>query len=346
MTWRTTLAPLFAALLGLAVLPAHADPAAQQLKARRQFQHDLVSVLALRAEPKPLLGAALLARAGDIDHGGPLDFHHLITRAAKAEGAGPAENWVRLSDCDAEADNCPNPDALSALSAQAPDNAAVWLLRMGQAAHDGHAKDTETALQKAAEASQYDDYTGQSLQALAIAVMQLPPPPATLSGQGSQRAQVADLQMALVYGIGDAQPLPGFHLAAAQCLPKVVKEQPDRRATCLKLAHVLVWGSSPLARSLGLHLQSTLAADDATRQKADAAMRDLTWQVQHFGQLEARARTDPELAQRMLMLARQGGTQMSLMQAALRGADVPLEAPSGWSPRTTPTETPQTSDAP
>ncbi|GAB3032120.1 hypothetical protein GCM10027285_13550 [Oleiagrimonas citrea] len=333
MTWRTAFTSLLTILFGLTVLPAHAENAAAQRKAREQFQHDLVSVLALRADPKPLLGAALLARAGDIDHGGPLDFHHLITRAAAAQDAGPAANWVRLSDCDAQADNCPNTKALDALVKQAPDNAAVWLLRMGQAAQNGDAKATEAALQKAANASQYDDYTGRSLQALAIAVMQLPPPPATLSGEGSQRAQVADLQMTLVYGIGDAQPLPGFHLAAAQCLPKVVKEQPQRRATCLKLAHVLVWGSSPLARSLGLHLRSTLSEDAAVRARADAAMRDLTWQVRHFGQLEAQARTHPELAQRMLMLARQGGTQMSLMQATLHMAGIPLEAPDEVSPQ-------------
>ncbi len=324
---RRTLGMMLLPLLVLAGRPAHADdPSARLAAARKAFQHDLVTVLALRAEARPLLGAALLARTGQPSVG-PLGFHRLIERAAAASDAGPAVNWVRLSDCAADAGNCPASKALRALERQAPDNAAVWLMRMGEAASNGDSSAAAAALRKAAAASGYDDYTGRSLQALADAVSLLPPPPATLSGPGDHATRVAALQVMMVFGIADAQPMPGFRLVASQCLPEAVKDDADRIATCLKLAHVLVWGSSPLARSLGLHLQSTLSTDPVERELAASDMRNLVWEVQAFSALQQRARTELPVARRLLALARRGGNQMGLMQAALRDFDIPLEAP-------------------
>lgn len=296
-------------------------------QARDRFQHDLVTLLALRSTAQSLLGAALLARPLHTV-GGPLDFHHLITRAARAEDAGPAVNWVRLSDCDALADTCPNAQALAALRAQAPDNAAVWLLLMGQAEHNGDTAAAQRDLARAAAARHYDDYTGRSLQALAVAVSLLPPPEATLSGQGTHAAQVADLRVTLVYGIGDAQPLPGFHLVAEHCAPGAVAGHAKLRQTCLDLAHVLEWGSNPLARSLGLHLRDTLATQADVREDARAAMQDLVWQVHAFGRLGMRARSDPQTADLLLRLARKGGTEMSQMRAAIQASGLPIVAPA------------------
>src|ERR1700754_5353997 len=101
-----------------------------QTKALLQFQKDLASVLALRTEAEPLLGAALLARplvgAPEVR-----TYHARLERAARNEDAGPQVAWARLADCDAKAGNCPNAEALATLQKQAPDNAAVWLLKLG-----------------------------------------------------------------------------------------------------------------------------------------------------------------------------------------------------------------------
>lgn len=308
-------------------LPARAaDGHDARVKARRAYQHELVALLARRGQPQALLGAALLARTR-LDEGGPLGFHRLIARAAAAPGAGPAENWVRLSDCDAAAGNCPNPTALAALSTQAPDNAAVWMLRMGQAASRKDAKAARAAMLKAAHARHYDDYTGRSLRALAVAVAQRAPPPAALSGRGSHAGQVAALRTAITFGIGQAQPMPGFQWVAARCRPRAVTKHPSRRATCLELAGVLVRGSSPLARSLGLHLRGTLAPTPAARARARAGMRDLAWQVRAFAIVQSSAREDPRTARLLLKLARRGGTEMALMLAAMQALGIPPDAP-------------------
>jgi hypothetical protein len=287
------------------------------------FQRDLVSVLAPRADAMPLLGAALLARplANQPKYN---DFHTLIERAAKADDATPAVSWLRLSDCDAKAGTCPNADALARLTEQASDNAAVWLLKLGQDSHDGKKDAARQDLAKAAAAKIYDDYTGASLKALADNVTVLPPPPATIGPLSATGA--AGVQLTLVYGLAASQPQPGLQATAKLC--ENAGDDAALKDDCLKLGRLLEWGSSPLARSLGLHLREVLAADPAQQEDARRARRNLVWQVQNFGQLSARAQGDLALAQHLLALARNGGTEMSLLLAALRDYQIPVDAPA------------------
>jgi hypothetical protein len=310
--------------------PAKPAPGAEQArdKAQLAFQRDLVSVLAPRADPLPLLAAALLAR--------PLEnmpsfsnFHTLIGRAADADGNNPAISWVRLADCDAKADACPNASALEHLQTQAPDNAAVWLLKLGV---DTHAMKQDAArddLAKAAAAKIYDDYTGTSLKALASSVGVLPPPAATLDPASA--AGAAGMQAVLVYGLGSTQPQPGLQITAKLC--ENAGSDGAIKSDCLKLGKVLEWGSSPLARSLGLHLREVLDDDPSQQEDARRARVNLIWQVQNFGQLSARAQNDAAMSQHLLSLARSGGTEMSLVLAALRFNSIPTEAPADWKPQ-------------
>lgn len=296
-------------------------------KALAGFQHDLVSVLAPRADALPLLGAALLARPL-ADQPKYNSFHALIDRAARAQDAGPATDWVRLADCDARADACPNSEALAALQAKAPDNAAVWLLKLGDDQRQMHADAARQDLARAAGAKLYDDYAGISLKALASTVAVLPPPAATLDPKDT--AGAAGLQVMMVFGSARAQPQPNLPAAAKLC--KGAADDAALKGDCLKLGTLLEWASSPLARSLGLHLRETLADDPAQQEDARHARRNLIWQVQNFAALSARAQTDPAVAQHLLTLARNGGSEMSLMLAALRNAGIATEAPTDWKP--------------
>lgn len=297
-------------------------------KAQLAFQRDLVSVLAPNDDPQRLLGAALLAR--------PLfnqppenSFHRLIERATQVDGADAALFWAQLADCDAQADACPNTAALEHLLGHAPDNAAVWLIKLGVDAHDMKQDAARADLAKAAAGKLYDDYTGASLKALANAVGVLPPPPATLDP--AHPGGTAGMQAVLVFGLAGTQPQPSLPLVAKLC--ENASEDASIRADCLKLGKTLEWGSSPLARSLGLHLREVLAEDPAQQQDARDARRQLVWQVQNFNQLLARAQDEPALAQHLLALARNGGTEASLLLAALRDRNIPTEAPADWQPR-------------
>lgn len=295
------------------------------------FQRDLVSVLALRAEAQPLLAAALLARPLAAQPT-PLGFHDLIARAAAAPGAGPAVTWARLADCVAASGQCPNADASGALVHEAPDNAAVWLLKLGL---DVRARDHAAAredLAKAAAAKAYDDYVGTSLEALAKSVGTLPPPAATLNP--AYAAGATATQVMLVFGLGHTLPQPALQVAAKLC--KAPDADAATKTDCLKLGKTLEWGSSPLARSLGLHLRETLATDPERQRDAAQERINLAWQVQSFAELNARALQERAVAQGLLALARNGGTEMSLMLAALRENQISAEAPVGWSPSSKP----------
>lgn len=296
-------------------------------KAQLAFQRDLVSVLAPRADAMPLLGAALLARPL-FNQPPTTSFHTLINRAAMVEGAGPAVNWVRLADCDAKADTCPNSVALEQLQTQAPDNAAVWLLTLGMDTRQMKSDAARADLGKAAASKLYDDYTGTSLQALANSVGILPPPADALDPAHAGGA--IGMQTVLAYGIATTQPQPGLQIAAKLC--ENAGSDASIKADCLKLGTLLEWGSSPLARSLGLHLREVLSDDPAQQQEAKQARTTLVWQVQAFTALLSRARDDASVAQQLLTLARNGGTEMSVMLAALRNAHIPVDPPADWTP--------------
>lgn len=297
-------------------------------KAQLAFQRDLVSVLAPRADALPLLAAALLAR--------PLsnqpksnDFHSLIARAAQASDTNAAVSWVRLADCDARADACPSTVALDQLLVQAPDNAAVWLLKLGVDTRNMKPDAARADLARAAAAKLYDDYVGTSLKALADSVGVLPPPAAAIDP--AKPGGAVGMQTVLVYGLASAQPQPGLQITAKLC--ENAGGDASIKSDCLKLGRVLEWGSSPLARSLGLHLREVLADDPAQQQDARQARRSLIWQVQNFAELSARAQNDPALSQHLLALARNGGTEMSLLLAALHDGGIATDPPADWTPR-------------
>jgi hypothetical protein len=301
--------------------PSSNDARTQALLA---YQHDLVSVLAPRADAMPLLGAALLAR--------PLpkqpkynDFHTLIERAAAADDAGAAVQWARLTDCDSKAATCPNAEALTWLTQNDADNAAVWLIKLGRDSAQGDTKLARDDLQRAASARLYDDYTGTSLQALASTAGTLPAPAAAIDPDSAAGAY--GVQVVLVYGLAalQPQPQPGMQAAARMCAD--AGDDAALKDQCLKLAHVLEWGSSPLSRSLGLHLREVLSSDAVAQQAAVAERANLVWQVKNFAALSARAPQDKALAQHLLALARSGGSEMSTMLAALRDAGIPADAP-------------------
>ncbi|BFI97508.1 MAG: hypothetical protein RSP_30180 [Rhodanobacter sp.] len=303
--------------------PSPATAAQVRGQALQAFQRDLVSVLALRVEAQPLLGAALLAR--------PLpkqpktsSFHALINRAAEASDAGPAVQWARLADCDVKGDACPNATALRKLTEQAPDNAAVWLLKLDVDTRDMKSGAARADLAKAAASKLYDDYTGRSLAALASVVGTLPPPPATLDASGP-----AGVQALIVLANARLQPRPALPVVAQLC--EGADKDASLKADCRKLGKLLEWGSSPLARSLGLHLDETLG-DAAEQAQARQQRRDLTWQVQNYSQLALRAQDDPALARLLLATAGQGGTEMSQITAVLRARGIALTAPGSWQP--------------
>jgi len=332
--WRLPALAL-ACLLGtnaIAASPPTAPGAAKAVQARQKallaFQNDLINVLVPSGDADRLLAAALLARP--LPNPGKLNnFHVLINRAVQADHAGPAANWARLADCDPNAHACPNSDALAQLTQQAPDNAAVWLVKLSQDVNTLKQDDARQDLAKAAAAKLYDDYSGDALKALANAATILPPPNATLDPNSNAGAN--GVEVLIAFGSAASMPQPALRDTATFCEEHAQKDAAVKD-DCLKLARILEWGSSPLARSLGLHLREVLSPDASQQQEAQNARRTLIWQVQNFAELSFRAQGDKAQAQHLLALARSGGTQMSLVLAALHDAGIATDAPADLQP--------------
>lgn len=317
---------LLAATVSAAANPDVAAPTADAARAQALtgFQHDLVSVLALRATATPLLGAALLARPL-ANQPQTTSFHTLVNRAAAADGSGAAAQWARLADCDTKGGACPNAQALRKLAETDTDNAAVWLLKFDLDSRDMKSKAARADLAKAAAATHYDDYAGASLTALAGVVDALPPPPATQGPGGAPGVQAL-----IALGNARLQPRPVLPVVAQWCSRN--DKDAGAQADCLRLGKLLAWGSSPLARSLGLHLVETLGDDPATAAQARNEARDLAWQVQNHARLALQAADDATIARSLLATAKAGGTEMAQTQALLRARGISLTAPGSWQP--------------
>lgn len=309
-------------------LPAESAARTTGLPVMATYQQQLVQTLAGRRSMTATLGAALLARGLAVQPGQP-GFHDLIGRAAAAADAGPGVHWIQLLDCGPQHGTCPNQRALHTLQAQAADNAAVWLMVLASAAGTHDADAARDALARAADSTVFDDYSGVALRALARAVAAVPPPD-TLYGPGRIANSTAGVRALLVLGLSSFQPLPGFQAIAAVCTQGAAKAR--TRHQCLQLAHILANGSAPLARSLGLHLESTLATDATARAEAAGQWRDLVWQMRQFGALALASTQDPQTAQRLLRLAAHARSRMDFILATLRASGIPVHAPAGWVP--------------
>ncbi|HEX7370357.1 MAG TPA: hypothetical protein VF284_08790 [Rhodanobacteraceae bacterium] len=306
--------------------PSKLSPADQKrVEAIEQYQHDLVNVIALRAEPDYLLGAAILSKPFEKQTPG-LDFDALSQRAAAAPGASPAVEWARLGVCKTK-DDCPNAKAFASLQKHAADNAAVWIIAMDVAAEKKDKKAEMAALEEAADANSYDDYYGKALAGVAKAVSVLPPLPATTQGAHDGQPDNQDgVRVLVAVNATQSHIRPSMKPVVAACSKDAVAKDKDVKAQCLKLAHTLEWGSSPVARAVGLHIQGEL--DPADSANNEQSSRNLAWQVQAYSGLLQRSLTDPSQASQWLAAARTGGTELSLMLATLRANNISPDSPA------------------
>lgn len=336
---QRTLSLLLAALLplGAGAAPAAAGSAAAAPASSvvtrstlAQFEHDVLSITALRGAARRLAGAAVLARAVP-DLPPVLTYKAFLKRALAAPGAGPAVQWVALGDCGRvgpQPEDCISDTALTRLEQQAPDNAAVWLLAFDRARQHGDDKAARAALARAARATEFSTYYGTLLKSVLETARALPMSPALvrqLAGIGGN-AYAATYMLAA----GNVMYLPGPALAPVFEACKDPGRAAALRAQCRRIAHLLAWGDTVIVRAAGLALQERLAGDAEARQRYAEARRAQAWQTQQFAILVLKARTDRALAGTLVQLVLQGGTENSIQIALLRKAGIATTPPADW----------------
>ncbi|MHB8310154.1 MAG: hypothetical protein ACYDCY_07045, partial [Metallibacterium sp.] len=313
MSRQYTFSLLATALLSLAPLvgaaPAPAASSAPPARASlRQFEHDVLSIVALRSEADRLAGAAVLARAVP-DLPTVLTYQTFLARATAAPGAGAAVQWVALGNCGKvgpQPEDCIDPKALARLEQLAPDNAAVWLLAFDHARQRGDDKAARTALARAAAATEFSTYYGALLHVVLETTRALPMPAALvheLTGADGN-AYAATYMIAA----GNVMYLPTPSLAPVFEACKAPGKNAMLRAQCVRIAHLLAWGDTVIARAAGLALQERLADGADARVHVAAERRTLAWQTQQFAVQVLKARNDRALAARLVQLVLEGGT--------------------------------------
>lgn len=305
--------------------------AASAPSALMQFQHDLVSILALRDDAGHLTAAAILARSTP-DLPPVLSFGKLLERAEAATGAGAEVTWVALADCDhATAAACPAPAALRRLQQQAPQNAAVWMLALDVAARADDPAAERAALARAATATEYSTYYGHLLRTTLIGASALPMPVAVVHALAGADGNANAAGFAIA--AGNVMFLPSPSLAPAFALCRKADRDAALRADCLKLAHLLAWGDTVIARNAGLALHERLATTATGKASYADQRRIVAWQTQQYAQLMLRARSTPAIAAKAVTLGADGGTENSIMLGLLRAFAIPLQPPLGWTPQ-------------
>lgn len=306
--------------------PTRLSPADQKrVAAVQQYQQDLVNVVALRADPAYLLGAAILAKPFQNPTPG-LGFDALSQRAAAVPGGSAVVAWLRLGVCQTK-DDCPNAKAFAYLKKNAADNAAVWLIDLDLAAQKKDSKAEHAALARAAAAGTYDDYYGKVLADIGKVVTVLPPLAETTQGaHAGQPDNPEGVRLFVAINAMQSHLRPDLEPLIELCGKDAVAGHDDTRNACLKLARTLQWGSSPIARAVGLHIAGELDPDAKT--KSDQASSNLAWQIKQYSNLIRQAFVDPTLASQWLAAARNGGTELSLVMATLRANRIPLDAPA------------------
>lgn len=308
---------------------APAPPAASAEQQHfEQFRHDLINLLALRAEPDLLVAGAELAfpDSGDKHRPPALKSPALIRRAQKF-GAGDALVWwvATFIGCTPDAPNCQG-EAVAKLQQLAPDNAAVWLPSLHAAKDPGQAR---ALLASMAQAQRFDDYWSASVLAVFRALQTLPVPADVLSH--GLNATAARINLATSVGGGF---LPNYARLGDMCRRS---ETPDEALTvdCLAVAKLLESGGTFRSQAVGFGIEDSLLPAGTARDVLRARQRAAAWQKQQFLELSARFPRDETLAQTYVDLLRENGDELQTVTALLRGQHVPTDPAPGWQPQET-----------
>ena len=304
---------------------AASAPAAAEQQRFEQFRRDLVSLLALRADPDLLVAAAELAYPDTQDKSrtDALKSPSLIKRAQRFGPDSPLVWWVStFLECGAKAPPCLG-DAVEHLQKLASDNAAVWLPTLHATKDPGQARGLLASM---AQSKRFDDFWTAGVLAVYRALQTLSVPAEVLShGLNPTAARVN-----LATSVGGAF-LPNYARLGELCRPS---ESTDEAlvSDCLAVARLLENGGSFRSQSIGFSIEDSLLPAGTARDVLRARQRASLWQRQQFLELSARFPRDEALARAYLDLLQENGDELATVTALLRSRQMATDAPAGWQP--------------
>jgi hypothetical protein len=300
-------------------------PAAAEQQRFEQFRRDLVSLLALRADPDLLVAAAELAYPDSQDKSRTvaLKSPSLIKRAQRFGPDTALVWWVStFLECGTKAPPCLG-EAADRLQKVAGDNAASWLPTLHATKDPGQQR---ALLASMAQAKRFDDFWTAGVLAVYRALQTLAVP-AEVLGHGLNPTAA---RVNLATSVGGAF-LPNYARLGELCRPQ---GSPDEAlvSDCLAVAHLLENGGSFRSQSIGFGIEDSLLPAGTARDVLRARQRASLWQRQQFLELSARFPRDEALAQAYMDLLQQNGDELTTVTALLRSRQIATDAPVGWQP--------------
>jgi len=307
------------------LVPAGPSPADEQ-KQFDQYRHDLINLLALRAEPDLLVAAAELAYPDTQDKKRPpaLKTPALLKRAQKFGPDSALVWWVStFLECPPKAATCTH-EAAAKLQEVDADNVAAWLPALHAEEDPARAR---ALIATMAQAHRFDDFWSPSVLAVYNALKILAVPEDVLS----QGLNVTAARLNFATSVGGAF-MPNYQRLGEIC----TKADPQDTALvgdCVAIGHLLESGGTFRSQAAGFGLEISLLPAGTARDVARARQRAAAWQKERFLELSARFPREEGLAQIYMDLLQQERYELATVTAFLRNQHVPTDPPQGWQPQ-------------
>lgn len=296
------------------------------------FEASLNTAMRSSTHPRDWALAALGSPMPERTIGATAHFDGDLFRAAQAAPSDALVQWLVANYADATTPEgaAHRTAALETLTRVEPDNGAVWMQALNDAAKRGDASAVDDALARMAEARRFDDHFVDIVHAW-IDVYDRHPPPAAPSTDGYDAGFVSAFAKAA------ATAMPGYNALVVACKPPAADTAHfDRAASCTTVGRLMLQrGDTLVARSIGFAILRNLdAATDAER----AAKRNLDWYLANA------MRGTGEDGNSSDALAhesdwRRMNDEIDVVKSALHRAGLPIEAPEGWTPSHAPAAT-------
>ncbi len=290
------------------------------------FRHDLINLLALRADAHLLVAAAQIAAPDEKDPTrlAAKKTPALLKRALQAGPQDPLVLWVAASNPCVSKPGCANPAAAKTLQSIDADNVAVWLFSYPG---DSNAEKSRAIIARMAQAQRYDDYWAADVVALFHALETLPVPDEVRQrGVGASAARVNFATSTASVILPQALSRLGKFCIGAD--PKDGALVSD----CVAVARKLETGGTFISQGIGFEIEEALLAPGVDRDVMQTRKRAGTWQKEKFLQLSSRFARDPELTQSYLRLLGSEQNELAAVSVLLHEQNIASDPPRDWQP--------------
>jgi hypothetical protein len=324
-----------------ATADAACDPDAAAMRAQAAYHDALHDLLAQSADPRDWALATLVHAFGSRIAPQQRDRADdaLLGRALAATPDDALVSWIAL-ERSGRGRAAWRSAALQRLRTQEPDNAAVWLEILTDAARRDDAAGVDAALARMAASGTFDGHFADLLNAVAGAFRRLPAPDAIVAQSTVKHAPPSadTAPIAAAFALTAAAALPAFQPLVNACrVDPANGRHRDRARDCAAAGRIMAAHADTLIASrIGpavLRVAQTYTDDDVR------AARSIDWAYSHYLAMIPTDEADPAFPAQIAVYFADWvdtGSEVEAMRRAALRAGVAADPPAHWIDRYSP----------